>query len=184
MPRQHGITTDTVKRYLIDSGAVYRDYDETGEELIGATRGGAEFVIEKEDREVEVDGPRGPVRGLKRTIRHTARLSFTLIEISQQTLLDLTRGTSVSDGTHRLITPDNDIVDGDYYTNIALVGEMAATSDPIVIKLLNSLVEGEITFTTDDQNEGEVAVTVMAHYGGVASLDTVPYTIALPVNAS
>lgn len=179
----HGITANTVERIAIDAGAVYRDYGEDSEELIGATRGGAEFVIAREDREIEIDGPKGPVKGLKRTIRHTARLSFTLVEVSQQTLLDLTRGTAVSDGTHRLITPDNSIVDSDYYTNIALVGEMMDTTDPIIVKILNGLFEGEITLTTDDQNEGELAVTVMGHYASDA-LTTVPYTIELPVNAS
>lgn len=183
MTTQHGITANTVERLVFDAGAVYRDYDEAGQELIGATRGGAEFVIEREDREIEVDGPKGPVKGLKRTVRHTARLTFTLVEVSQQTLQDLLRGTAVSDGTHRLVTPDNAIVDGDYYTNIALVAEMSDTTDPLIVKLLNGLFEGEVTLTTDDQNEGELQVTVMGHYDP-ADLTTVPYTIELPVNAS
>lgn len=180
---QHGITANTEERIEVDAGALYRDYGTGGQELIGATRGGAEFTIMKEERDIPVDGAKGPIKGLKRVVQHTAKLTFTLIEVSQQTMLDLTRGTAVSDGTHRLITPDNAIVAGDYYTNIALVGEMLDTTDPIIITLLNALVEGEITFTTDDQNEGELQVTVMAHYT-TADLATPPYTIELPVNAS
>ena len=41
MARQHGITTNTSGRIVLDSGALYLNRDEAGAALIGATRGGA-----------------------------------------------------------------------------------------------------------------------------------------------
>lgn len=183
MALQSGITANTEKRLVLDSGALYRNYGETDEQLIGATRGGATFTVEREDREIEVDGTRGPVIGLKRTVRHTAMLEMTLIEVSEQTFLDLTRGTSVSDGTHLEISPDNSIVSGDYYTNVALVAEINNESDPIIIKLLNALVAQEWDISTEDQDEGEISVTFEAHYS-VSAINDPPYRILLPVSAS
>lgn len=183
MALQLGISSSTEKRMVLDAGALYRNYGETDEELIGATRGGATFSVEREDREIEIDGTRGPVIGLKRTVRHTAMLEATVIEFSEQTLKDFTRGTSVSDGTHLTITPDNDIVTADFYTNIALVAEIINTAEPIVIKLTNALAAQEWDITTEDQNEGEISVTFEAHYDSSA-LNDPPYRILLPVSAS
>lgn len=183
MTLRTGITSSTEKRLVLDAGAIYRGWGETSEELIGATRGGAVFTVEREDRDSEVDGMKGPIKGLKRTVRHTARLEVTLVEISRQTLIDLTRGSEVSDGTHMTFTPTNDIASGDYYTNISLVAEMMNTSDAIVLKLLNSLAAQEWDVSTEDQDEGEISVTFEAHYTS-GSLDDPPYRILLPIAAS
>ena len=37
MARYHGVTTETVKRLFVDAGAVYLNYDETDERLLGAS---------------------------------------------------------------------------------------------------------------------------------------------------
>jgi len=183
MPSQHGITSKTENRMVFDAGAMYRDYGEAGEELIGATRGGAVFTVERDDREIEVDGAMGPIKGMRRTIRHVAKLEVSFLEMSEQSFLDFLRGTSVSDGTHRTITPDNEIIAGDFYTNVALVAEVSNNSTPCILKLLEALAENGFDITTDDQNEGVLAVTFSGHYT-TADLDTPPYQILWPVGAS
>jgi len=41
-----GVTTNTVKRFFVDAGAVYLNYGVEGEEkLLGATKGGNVFTI-------------------------------------------------------------------------------------------------------------------------------------------
>jgi hypothetical protein len=182
-PVWQSVNADTPDRLLFDAGALYRDYGEDGEDLIGATRGGSTFNVDREDREIEVDGVHGPVQGLRRTIRHTATLEVTFLEMSEQTFVDLTRGTSTSDGTHHTVTPDNEIVDADFYTNIALVAEINNSSDPAILKLLNAQPTNEWDISTDDDDEGQLTVTFEAHYDP-AALDTVPYEIMFPVSAS
>lgn len=178
------ISASTPNRLVFDAGALYRDFGETSQELIGATRGGSVFTIVKEERDVEMDGTKGPIMGLRRVIQHTAKITSTLIEISENTWLDITRGTSVSDGMHNLITPDNTIVLADYFTNIALVAEVAGSSEGIIIKLLNGLVaDGEVTLTVNDDDEGLIELTFAAHYDA-ATATVPPYTIEWPVGAS
>jgi len=52
MSRKHGITADTYKRFIIDSGAVYTGFTGFASlgTLIGATRGGNQFIIEQGSR--------------------------------------------------------------------------------------------------------------------------------------
>ena len=179
------ISAHTEDRMLFDAGAVYRDYGEVTQELIGATRGGATWTVERDDREVDVDGARGPIKGLVRTVRETARLEVELLEITLQTLVDLLKGTVVSDGVHKKVRPTLDIIAADYYTNIALVAKSsgAAASIPIILKLLNAMQRGEWSISTTDKEEGVLACTFVAHYNA-ATPETVPYDISIPVGAS
>ncbi len=178
------VNAATPGRMLFDAGALYRNYGEgASEDLIGATRGGASFTVDRDDREIEVDGVHGPVKGLRRTIRLTAKLEVTFVEFSLNTWRDLLRGDAASDGTHFTITPGLQIFDTDYYTNIALVAEVGVESDPCIIKLLDAMITGEWDITTNDNDEGEISVTFEAHFDP-ADLDTIPYTIEWPVAAS
>lgn len=178
-----GVSANTPGRLVLDAGAIYRNYGEAGEELVGATRGGSTFNVDREDREIEVDGTFGPTKGLRRVIRYTANLEITFVEISQQLFVDLTRGSATSDGTHRTITPDKDILDSDYYTNIAWVGEIKDEATEMVIKLKNAIATNEWDISTDDDDEGEVSATFEAHYDP-SNLESVPFEIMIPVSAS
>lgn len=177
------VNAATPGRMIFDAGALYRDYGLGGQELIGATRGGASFNVDRDDREIEVDGVHGPVKGLRRTIRLTAKLEVTFVEMSLQTFTDLTRGTITSDGVHKTITPDIQIIDSDYYANIALVAEVGTEIAPAVLRLKNAMAAGEWDITTNDNDEGELSVTFEAHFDP-AAIDVIPYDILWPVAAS
>lgn len=178
-----GFDSGTPDRLIFGAGAVYRDYGEPGENLIGATRGGATFNVEREDREVEVDGAKGPIKGLRRIISHSATLEVTFLEMTRDLFLDLTLGTATSDGTHDTITPANNIKDSDYFTNIALVGNVSGSSDEVVLLLKNGLPGNEWDIETGDEDEGQLSVTFESHYDP-SSLDTPPYEIKWPVAVS
>ena len=125
------------------------------EQFLGATRGGSAFTVMREDREIELDGTRGPIKGLKRTIMHTATLAVTLIELSEQTWLDITRGTATAGTKHNIIVPDNAILSSDYYDTIALVAEVQnaeenamgtdADRGACIILLKNAMIDGEVS---------------------------------------
>jgi hypothetical protein len=84
MARLHGITENSYRRFVIDSGEVrlgYVDADNTGV-LLGATRGGSTFTIETEYRIMEVDGAKGPVKGGRRITKVVAKMEVNFIEIT------------------------------------------------------------------------------------------------------
>lgn len=180
----HAITANTPNRLETDAGAVYLDWGESGEVLLGACRGGSKFTVDETIRQAEVDGIGfGSIKGMKRSINLVVTLSVTLIEWSLAQLMRMTRGTQSSDGTHRTIVPNTDLATGDYLTNVALVATVMNTATPCVIKLLNPIESGPWDISTADEDEGQMTVNFEAHYASDA-MDTVPYNILWPVGAS
>lgn len=192
MARQHGIDTETVKNIIIDSGAVYKDYGESGEKVLGATRGGNAFVIEQEIKEMEVDGARVPVKGLRRITKVTARITANFIEMHKDILLAALPGSeseaypSYAGKTHTKITRDRDIESGlagesgdDYITNIAIVGEVSGDATPVVIILSNVIADGNLEMNFVEKDEMVTTVQFTAHQDP-SDLDTEPWEIRYP----
>ena len=190
MARQHGITANTYKRFVIDAGLVYKDYGEVGQTALGATRGGNTFTLEVEQREMEVDGARGPVKGSKRRVNTIARLAINFVEFKRETFALMLPGVTVADypstlaKTHDQYTRNTDIADSDYFTNIAIVGNTTASGDAtgsyMAIILKNVLGDGNIELAFADKEEAVPAVTFIAHFLPT-DLGTEPWEIRSPI---
>jgi len=186
----HGITAETVKNMILDAGAVYVNYGETDERLIGATSGGNTFTVEREIKEIEIDGARGKVKGARRIISENASLTINLLEMSAENFKLALTAADLSDvmdeaGTTKIadkIKPRGKILDTDYLTNIALVTTVSGTDQPCVIILKNALADDEIELELEDTEEGTPEITISAHYDP-ANLSEVPYEIHYPVVA-
>lgn len=180
----HAITSNTPNRIEVDAGAVYLDWGETGEVLLGACRGGGRFEVNETLRQAEVDGVGfGSIKGLKRSINLIVTLKVTLVEWSLAQLTRMCRGTSTSDGTYRIITPSTGLATGDFLENVSLVASVMNTATPVVITLLNPIETGPWTIATADEDEGQMEVNFEAHYDTDA-MTTVPYLLQWPVGAS
>lgn len=182
MARQHGITGTTYKNFAIDSGAVYVDYGEGGQALLGATRGGNTFVLETEWREMPVDGARGPVLGSQRIVGVVAKLTANFVEIDDTVLeYALAGSTNTDNTTYKTLTRSLQVADADYATNIAIVGEHTGEpAVPIVCQVNNPLATGGFELAFTDKEETVLAVEFTAHFG-VSDLDTEPWQIDWPV---
>ena len=181
MARQHGVTTNTSSRLVLDAGALYLDYDEGGQALIGATRGGATFTVEQEIREIEIDGALGPIKNLRRITRAVPKLTCTLLEMTlAQFKRMIPASASTSSAPHDVITRiTNVLAAGDYLTNVAIVAEMSGQTNPVIVKVKNALFTGPFSLTTTDQDEGTIPVEVEGHYLDT-DLDTEPWEIKFP----
>lgn len=187
MPRHHGITADTYKKFVIDSGAVYTgftDFTSLGT-LLGATKGGSQFTIEQEVREMEVDGARGPVKGGRRITMVKATLTVNFIE---HTIANWTRALVGSDSAVYEISWDQltralEIEDADFLTDVTIVGQVSGETNAMAIKLDNAIADGNFEITLADKEEGVVAMTFTAHFDPAiigAGTDTEPWTLYLP----
>lgn len=185
---KHGITTNTYTRFIIDSGAVYKNYGEAGQALLGATRGGNAFKIESEIRQMDVDGARGPVKGGERLVGIVATLTANFVEVSKELLLRALPGATAANypaapatKTHDLITRSADIVTGDYLTNVAIVGQSTASAtNYVIVKLLNVLSDGNLEISFSDKDESVLAVTFKAHFDP-SVMTTEPWEIYNPI---
>jgi len=187
MTRRHGITADTYKRFIIDSGAVYTGYASMASlgTLLGATRGGSQFTIEQEIKDMEVDGARGPVKGSRRFTMVKASLTVNFIEHTLDNLKRLIVGSSsaVEQVNYNAITRALALGDSDFLSNVAIIGEVSGDTDALGIVLNDVIVDSNFELTFADKEEGVIAATFTAHYNTTdlaAGTDTEPWSIIWP----
>ncbi len=186
MTKYHGVTTETVKRLFLDAGAVYLNYGETEERLLGATNDGNTFTIEQDVREIEVDGARGPVKGLRRIIEVRAQIVANLLELTAENLKTALAGSTMEDypdgeeKTHDKISRKLTIADTDYIGNVALVGEISGSQEPVICIIKNALVDGNFNIDTADKEEAGLEVTFTGHFDP-DEMDEEPWEIRFPV---
>lgn len=185
--RHHGITANTYKKFIIDSGAVYKDFVSFAAPgtLLGATKGGSQLTIEQEIKEMEVDGARGPVKGGRRIVMSKITLTVNFIEHTLANLkLALVGSSSVVDTVNwDKITRQLVIADVDFLSNIAILGEVSGTSDALGIQLDDAIVDSNFELTFADKEEGVIAMTFTGHFDpakiGVSN-DIEPWSILWP----
>lgn len=179
-----GIDSGTPDSLVFGAGAMYKEYGQSEEQLIGATRGGATFTVDREIREIEIDGTKGRTKNLERVISNTATLEVTYLELSKELLMDLLiTGSAPGDGTHNKIRGDNSLTVSDYIDTLSLVTEVSGTSDPAIFTLENAMVDGGFDFETADEDEGQLSVTYRSTYYA-DKLDTPPYHVKFPESVS
>jgi hypothetical protein len=172
----------TPANIVLGEGAFYFNYGETGETVVGATRGGGSFKRAVEIKDIEFDGARGSVKGMRRKTSAVPTLTLNALELQTANLTKFYAGlksTFVTD--HDVITANPDITDADYLTNVAFVG---STKDgrPVVIIVKNALGDGDLELKMEDKDEIVPEIQFTGHYD-LANLDEEPWEIHFPATA-
>ena len=191
MARWHGITNDTYRRLIIDSGAVYMnfvDQDNPGT-LLGATRGGSTFTIEQEIKDMVVDGAKGPVKGGRRITKVNVKLVANFISHSVELWNYALPGSEYSASFATTEDPNSDdhiefrrhleIALSDYIDNIVIVGQITGTEQAVVCGLKNALADGNFEFAFTDNEETGLSVQFTAHFTP-CDLDSEPWILWYP----
>ena len=185
-----GLTSNTKKNLQLDAGALFKNYNPASDtpatataKLLGATVGGATLALTPEIRQIEVDGAKGPTKGLETIDSWTCTLTANLKEVTvdsiKTALGSATSSTPTSPASYTKIVLNEEIVDGDYLSNVTWIGKMSGSNNPIMIVLKNALCLNGFQFTVSDKSEGNVPIVLTAHYD-VADLETVPVEIYVP----
>lgn len=190
---KHGITADTPKNILFGAGTIHKNLAYTAgqsgaagtwnfnESIIGATNGGSKLSIVPEFYDVPVDGANVLVKGLKKKIGETATMDINLAELTKDIIKAATVGAdgTSADETYDLIESKADIAVGDYWTNIAFVGE--TMDGRKVIAILENA-----TCTSGFEQEGKTkegsvgAYTFTCHADISSDLTKLPWKIYFP----
>jgi len=132
-----GLNADTPKRIFVDAGAVYLNYGLPSERLLGATRGGNEFNLNREIRDIEVDGVRGSVKGLRRRTVCRPQITCNLIELSLDNLLKAIAGANSAE------TKATAVVDAEYLgVGSEAIDEFTVAHYPVVAKSEKVYIDG------------------------------------------
>ena len=186
---KNGVTANTPKNILFGAGTVHKNLEYSAdtstwnfeESIIGATNGGSKLSIVPEVTTIEVDGPTVAIKGLKKKTGETATMEINLAELSEEMIKAATFGTDgvSEDVLYNLIESKVDIEEGDYFDNIAFVGETLDGRNIIAI-LPNALCTSG--YEQEGKNkEGSIgAFTFECHADMDSDLVTLPWKIYYP----
>jgi hypothetical protein len=184
----NGITADTVKNIQFGAGTIHKGLkyaSETGwnfeESCVGATKGGSSVKIEPTFYTVEPDGSSVAVMNFKRKIGETATMEVNLLELNAEMLKASVIGADGESDVEgmALITSKDAIEEGDYWENIAFVGETLDNKNIIVI-LPNALCTSGLSIEGKSGEESVGKFTFECHGDANESLTTLPYKIYYP----
>lgn len=147
--------TSTPSDILLGYGVVY-----VGDNPIGLTRGGSAFVVEREVREIEADGDKGPVKGRIVIDREVAKLTVNALEMFTQT--EITKYFSGTALTTNVLTSKLEFNSADYY-DVRWEGKTLG-GKAIKITITDAINMGNIELTLEDKNEVVPALEFTATY--------------------
>lgn len=190
-----GYSSKTKDRLHLNAGVIMKNYDPATDtyataraagKIIGATSGGSEFKAVANGHDVEVDGVPGKAKGMFIIENWDVSLATTFIETSAETI-KLSLGaaeteTSNSPAGYTKITGKNQYEDSDYLDNIAYLGSISGSEDPVIIIVKNALSTDGLDMKMEDKKEGSIPATFYGYYtdDGTGDFNEPPYEIYYP----
>lgn len=184
----NGITENTVKNIQFGAGTIHKGLKYTTnkwnfeESCVGATKGGSSVKITPEIYTVEPDGSSVAVKDFKRKVGETAEMEINLLELNADMIKASVigeEGEASNITGYTLIQSKGDITAGDYWENIAFVGETLDGKNIIVI-LPNALCTSGLSIEGKSGEESVGKFTFECHGDARESLTTLPYQIYYP----
>ena len=183
----NGVSEKTAQNIQFGAGTIHKNLKFTDgswnfdASCVGATKGGSSFSIIPEFYQVQPDGSTVAIKDFKMKVGETAKMDVNFIELTKDLIKSAVIGTDgTSDDTgHDVIESKGAIEEGDYWDNIAFVGETLKGENIIVI-LDNALCTSGLTLEGKNKEEGVGKYTFECHADAETSLTTLPYHIYYP----
>lgn len=164
---------------LTDADAVLDAIDdeiESGESLLGCTRGGGNFTVSREMRNPQIDGLRYRFKGGTFVDSADPALSTTLVETTPDNFAIALGGTATTTGKKTVVKMPTAITDDAYLDNLCWMGDLA-DGRVVLIILYNALNTADFTFTFADKAEGGYGVEFHACQSDVHDYDEAPFEV-------
>lgn len=139
---KNGVTANTPQNIPFGAGTIHKNLryiEGTGwnfdDSIIGATSGGSKFSFVPEIKTIQVDGLLVRAKGFDKKTGETAKMEINLAELSTDIITTAIIGKTVAseDSKYTKIVSKPDIETGDYWENVAFVGETLNGKKIIVI---------------------------------------------------
>lgn len=181
-----GVTAKTPEKLVFGAGTIHKglkyntawNFDES---IVGATVEGAKLNIVPEVTPITADGVHVPMKGMMRKTGETATLEVKFIEVTPDIIKATTLGTDGSaslDGSS-VIESKADILDSDYWENVAYVG-VTLEDEPVIAILDNALCKTGMNLETKDKENAAITVTFECHAELGSDGDKLPWRIIYP----
>lgn len=138
---------------------------------IGLTRGGSSFVVEREYREIEADGDKGPVQGRIVIDREVAKLTVNALELF--TALNMGKYYPAMTATSTGLTSSLSIIAGDF-NDVTFTGK-TKDGKACTITVSDAINMGNLEWTFEDKNEVVPSLEFTGTY--TEGLSTPPWSV-------
>lgn len=129
---------------------------------IAITRGGGQFVIEREYRDIEADGDRGPVKGRTVIDKSVPKLTINALSMLPEDFTNYYPGMQSTTDTNTKVTGKTDISTEDY-KNVKWTGK-TKQGKGVIITLKNAINLENLDWTLQDKDEVIQALTYVGTY--------------------
>ena len=193
----NGITSNTVQNIAFGAGTIHKGLKMENDKwnfessCIGATKGGSSVKIIPSFYSVQPDGSTVSIKAFKRKTGETATMEINMIELTPDIVKSAIVGKTSPIGVFGdasiancdIIVSKEKIDVGDYWENIAFVGETLEGKNIIVI-LPDALCTSGLTIEGKNGEESVGKFTFECHSDVDSSLTTLPYEIYYPKKTS
>lgn len=187
---KNGVTAKTPKNIPFGAGTIHKNlkYTEgTGwnfdESIVGATSGGSKYSVASEIKQIEVDGVLVRTKGFDKKTGETAKMEINFAEYSPDLIKATTIGKEVAseDSAYTKIVTKPDIEEGDYWDNVAYVGE-TLKGEKIIVIMDNALCTSGLEGEGKNKDNGTMSVTFECSAGldENSGFDVLPVAIYYP----
>lgn len=164
---------------ILDAGDLLEaieDELESGDNLLGVTRGGGNFSVSREMRNPQIDGLRYRYKGGSFVDSADPYLSTTLVETTPQNFAAGFGGEVTTSGKKATVRMPTAIKPSAYLTNLCWIGELSG-GQMVMIVLYNALNTADFTFTFQDKGEGSQGVEFHGCQSDVKDYDYAPFEV-------
>lgn len=182
-----GVTTNTPKNILFGAGTIHKGLKYTGsswnfaESLVGATSGGSKISIVPEIYRPDIDGANVYAKGLTVKTGETASMEVNFAEVTADIIKAsaiAAEGSSDASG-YTVLESKADIVEGDYWDNIAFVG-LTLDGKNVIVIMDNALCTSGFTAEGKNKEAATGSYTFECHADLDSGLDKLPWHIYYP----
>lgn len=159
---------------LLGQGAFF-----IGDVPVGLTRGGGQFVVEKEIRNIEADGDRGAIKDRIVQDKATPKLTINTLEVISENIEKLYAGIKLTKGTdnaNNKINGKGKIDLSDYNDEVKWIGKTKGGRE-VIIKVLNAINLENFDWTLADKDEVVATLTYTGCYEEDSPADFEPWEI-------
>lgn len=187
-----GLSANTPKHIMFGAGTIHKGlkYNSTkwnfDESIVGATSGGSKLSIKPKIKDIAVDGVDIKMVGLSVKTGETATLEVNFLELTKDIIKAATLGVdgTSEDTKYDSIVSKSNIVKGDYWENIAFVGSLLETGEPVIAILENALCTSGFE-PESKSGEESVGKFTFECYGSLEKdLEKLPWKIYFPKSAT
>lgn len=146
---------------------------------IGLTRGGGQFTVEKEMRNIEADGDKGTIKGRVVQDKATPKLTINTLEVITENIEKLYASVKFTKGegnNNNKITGKGKIDLDDYSDEVKWVGKTKGGKE-VVIKVFNAINLENFDWTLADKDEVVSTLTYTGCYEEDSEEDFEPWEI-------